>query len=692
MSRSRPATDLAHPRGPPRAADPRRHPQRGPPRAADERPPAPRSPPSPAARHEQRESPRAVDERRRHGQHYTQPPIVDLINAFSIRAGTDVVLDPACGAGVFLVRAYARKRHLQPELSHRELLAALHGCDLLDHACQRSARNLAACGPPDDPSPPRIHHGDFLALSPNSVFARPAAGGPPIRLPAAACDAIVGNPPYIRATELPMKRREAYRAAAARAWPEFAWSGTADIFVWFFTHSARFLKPGGYLSFVTQSAWLDGEYGAPLRSWLLQHFKIVAILESEVEAWFSDARVATAVAILVREPDPSARTRNLVRFVQFRAPLPEPPPDADEATRQRIAEDLRDAILAARPDDPRFRVRVCEQSALEFAHPSGTRPHKWGRHLRALDTLYALQRARPARFCALAELAHVERGVTTNCDDFFLVRDVTADALAQERSAARFESKYHVPRDDVLAGRVRIAQRSDGARFPLEPAHLRPSLKTARDLTARCTSQIDARTCVVVLRGSRDALSPLARAYVRAGEARGFHRAPSFAGRPDWYVLRTGEVAPILFVKTIQYTPQLLWNDAGLLANQRLYNIFPRPGVDPELLAAALSSTLLCAERLAGVKPLGREAASDVDVKSARGFRLPDPRHLDPAARERLVLAYRRLRTRPIGSLLPRDELASTLDTWPDRLAPDTSPHDLAAGPDAWPDELRDPD
>lgn len=39
------------------------------------------------------------EERHRYGQHYTQPTIVDLINSFSIRSGTDAVLDPACGGG-----------------------------------------------------------------------------------------------------------------------------------------------------------------------------------------------------------------------------------------------------------------------------------------------------------------------------------------------------------------------------------------------------------------------------------------------------------------------------------------------------------------------------------------------------------------------------------------------------------------
>ena len=44
-------------------------------------------------------------ERRRFGQFYTSPDVVDLINAFCIRKADDRVLDPACGGGTFLVRA-----------------------------------------------------------------------------------------------------------------------------------------------------------------------------------------------------------------------------------------------------------------------------------------------------------------------------------------------------------------------------------------------------------------------------------------------------------------------------------------------------------------------------------------------------------------------------------------------------------
>ena len=49
------------------------------------------------------------DERHKYGQFYTRVEIVDLINSFCIATGREKVMDPACGGGTFLVRAYARK-------------------------------------------------------------------------------------------------------------------------------------------------------------------------------------------------------------------------------------------------------------------------------------------------------------------------------------------------------------------------------------------------------------------------------------------------------------------------------------------------------------------------------------------------------------------------------------------------------
>src|ERR1700693_2270560 len=65
------------------------------------------------------------EERHRWGQHFTGDDVVDLIKSFCIREADGVVLDPACGSGSFLVRAYYRKRSLDPLKSHVELISEL---------------------------------------------------------------------------------------------------------------------------------------------------------------------------------------------------------------------------------------------------------------------------------------------------------------------------------------------------------------------------------------------------------------------------------------------------------------------------------------------------------------------------------------------------------------------------------------
>ncbi len=70
------------------------------------------------------------EERHKFGQHYTDEDIVDLINAFCIRKGDAAVLDPACGSGSFLVRAYYRKFELDKRLTNQELLEGIYGCDI----------------------------------------------------------------------------------------------------------------------------------------------------------------------------------------------------------------------------------------------------------------------------------------------------------------------------------------------------------------------------------------------------------------------------------------------------------------------------------------------------------------------------------------------------------------------------------
>ncbi|MDO8502752.1 MAG: N-6 DNA methylase [Gemmatimonadaceae bacterium] len=81
------------------------------------------------------------ERRREMGQHYTQPRLARSMAKWAVTSRDDIVLDPTCGAGTFLVETYGRQRDLGA--SHDEILARTYGNDLDPFAVHLAAINLA---------------------------------------------------------------------------------------------------------------------------------------------------------------------------------------------------------------------------------------------------------------------------------------------------------------------------------------------------------------------------------------------------------------------------------------------------------------------------------------------------------------------------------------------------------------------
>ena len=90
-------------------------------------------------------------ERHRLGQYYTPPPIVELIVEMCVKSPTDKVLDPGCGSGGFLVKAYHKLKDLKKKENpfredaelHKELLNQVYGIDINPFPAQLSSINLS---------------------------------------------------------------------------------------------------------------------------------------------------------------------------------------------------------------------------------------------------------------------------------------------------------------------------------------------------------------------------------------------------------------------------------------------------------------------------------------------------------------------------------------------------------------------
>lgn len=116
-------------------------------------------------------------------------------------------------------------------------------------------------------------------------------------------DLVIGNPPYVRQEAL---KSTQVRDSSGRQRPlkdvlkeqYECFTGTADLYVYFFERSLQLLRVGGILSFITSNKYFRAAYGEKLRAYLLFSTAPRAILD------FGDTDIFTAVAypcILVTE-------------------------------------------------------------------------------------------------------------------------------------------------------------------------------------------------------------------------------------------------------------------------------------------------------------------------------------------------------------------------------------------------------
>lgn len=102
------------------------------------------------------------DERHNLGQYFTHPDVVDIIVRFCLRHEDAKVLDPACGAGTFLVRAYYHKKLMNQHKPHEEILETLWGNDIAKFPAHLSTINLAILDLGSDQNYPNVIQEDFL--------------------------------------------------------------------------------------------------------------------------------------------------------------------------------------------------------------------------------------------------------------------------------------------------------------------------------------------------------------------------------------------------------------------------------------------------------------------------------------------------------------------------------------------------
>ncbi|HUS67751.1 MAG TPA: class I SAM-dependent methyltransferase [Kofleriaceae bacterium] len=244
-------------------------------------------------------------------------------------------------------------------------------------------------------------------------------------------------------------------------------------------------------------------------------------------------------------------------------------------------------------------------SVADLAHAPAGDPSAWAAALRAPRAWLDFAAAAP--LVPLAELADVRRGITSGANDVFYLPRARAAELEPEVTAPLLRS----PRQ---AGATRIA---------VDPAAL---------------------DTVALVAPADLARFPRARRYVERHAAVAVR--PTLRHRDPWWTL---SARPARLFLTKAYAARFVqrFSPAPVVADQRLYSLHPRAGVDDAALAAVLNATTtaLALEAL-GRASLG-EGALEWTVADAARLPVIDPRALGPAAAAALAVLARR----PIGSV-----------------------------------------
>ncbi len=98
-------------------------------------------------------------------------------------------------------------------------------------------------------------------------------------------DVVIGNPPYVRHEKIKDQKPE-----LLKAYGKNFFSGTADIYVYFFKRGLDVLNKNGILSYICSNKYFRSGYGLNLRQHLLEKTRVRQIID------FGDAPVFTAIA------------------------------------------------------------------------------------------------------------------------------------------------------------------------------------------------------------------------------------------------------------------------------------------------------------------------------------------------------------------------------------------------------------
>lgn len=458
----------------------------------------------------------SIARRKELGAFYTPPAMAEKLVEWAVQSPDDHVFDPSFGGLAFLRAAGGRL--VQLGAAAKDTALQLHGMEL-DSEAFRAATSPGDTDVPTD----GLLLGDFFASQPCKSI--------PL------CQAVVGNPPYIRYQEFKRSSAAAHRITERAG---IRLTRLASSWAPFLIHATAFVAPGGRMAQVLPAELLHAQYAGGVTDFLRRSFSRVTI------------------AIFDERVFPGALEEVVLLFADDRG-------DRCDAEIQLLSCDSLDDLTLEKLDVPLKRP------------PSGRSGERFGRDKLLVQLLPSgtqdLYRAlcESDEVARMGDLAEVNIGAVTGANDFFLLADIEAEGFAP----------------DLLRPAVSKAMQIRGARYSQEDHdQLAAAGRKAQLLVARA----DMPPAVIAT----------AEAHLAAGREAGIHNRYKCRTRDPWWAvpLPRRAVPDLLLTYCASEHPRLVLNEAGVVQTNTIHGVHVNALSDGPALAAGFfnSLTLLSAE------------------------------------------------------------------------------------------------
>lgn len=590
---------------------------------------------------------RLIPDKERHqlGQYFTRSDVVDLINSFCVKSADDIVLDPGCGAATFPIRAYSLIRQKNKSKTHREILKQLFGIDISKFAAHLSMINLTIKDLSEKENYPYIVNSDFFDIFPEQIIKRkykiktPSGELAEVKVP--HVDAVVGNPPYTRQEEMESAFGERYKEKlnfVIKKDFHFSIGKRSGIYSYFFIHGSKFLKDGGRFGFITSNSWLDADYGKYLQEFFLNNHKIIAVVESKVERWFEDADINTCITILERCKNKEERENNVVKFVQFKAPLKKLIPlSMSEGERWKKINKIKERILDQDEYYDDDEIRIYPKNQIELFLEGFEEEEnkyvgsKWGKYIRAPEIYFKILEKGKGIFVPLRKVSVIRRGYTTGANEFFYLKKSDLEKLSIENEFWKHRKGKKSVENFVI-------------------------ISPKESKTIALKSEYLKKRVLIINKNKSEIPKTNALKYIRMGEEKGYNLRPTCKSRKRWYELPDREPGKVLW-QMIHFSRHIsLYNENDVFVDHNLFELLNIK--QPEIYCTVLNSTLYALiKEINGRVNLGQGSLKNegIDIKIIPIIPLEK---FGKKAKEKLTKLFKELKDRTIGSIF--DEIGAT--------------------------------